>query len=69
MTAEEIALIRKWIEQGAEWKDHWSFLPLVESKPPSVNDSSWPQSDVDRYVLKFLESKGLKPAAQATASN
>ena len=66
VTAEEIALIRKWIEQGAEWKDHWSFLPLAESKPPSVKDSSWPQSDVDRYVLKFLDRKGLKPAAQAT---
>ena len=29
LSPEEINLLKRWIEQGAEWKTHWSFLPPV----------------------------------------
>ena len=34
----DIALIAKWIDQGAEWKEHWSFLPLEEPKVPELSN-------------------------------
>src|SRR5262245_6047095 len=32
VSPEEIALIRRWIEQGAEFKPHWSFIPVQAVK-------------------------------------
>jgi hypothetical protein len=57
VSEEETALIRKWIEQGAEWKEHWSFLPLEDAKP---------QAAIDEYVKTDLDARGLKPAPPAT---
>jgi hypothetical protein len=59
VSAEEIALIRRWIEQGAEWKEHWSFLPLESAKPQAA-------ISIDDFVKKSLSSKGLKLAPPAT---
>jgi len=61
----EIALIGKWIEQGAEWKKHWSFLPPQKSKLPAVNNKQWPKNEIDHFVLQQLEQKGLKPTTEA----
>ena len=43
----------------------WSFQPPHQANPPSVLDSSWCRSPVDRFLLAALEAKGLKPAAMA----
>ena len=32
----QVALIRKWIEQGADWKGHWSYIPPVRPPVPAV---------------------------------
>lgn len=65
LTAREIALITKWIEQGAEWKKHWSFIPLEEQKVPKVKDRDWPSNEIDHFVLNRLEQDGLKPSPRA----
>jgi hypothetical protein len=57
VSEEEVALIRKWIKQGAEWKEHWSFLPLQSAKP---------QAAIDGYVKADLGARGLKAAPKAT---
>jgi hypothetical protein len=59
VSEEEIALIRKWIEQGAEWKEHWSFLPLHVAKPQANNT-------IDLLVQADLKARGLKPVPAAT---
>ena len=61
VTPEEISLIKKWIEQGAEWKEHWSFIPLTPVDLPQVKQTSWPKTRIDAFVLKRLEQAGLKP--------
>jgi hypothetical protein len=66
VTAKEVALIRRWIEQGAEWREHWSFLPVSTAKAPAVKSVDWPHNDIDRYVLASLEAEGHIPSPTAT---
>ena len=61
---EKATLIR-WIEQGAEWKPHWSFIPPSRPAAPEVKASGWPRNDIDRFVLATLEAKGLAPSRVA----
>jgi cytochrome c553 len=46
-------------------RQFWSFQPVKEVAPPAVHDASWPRSDIDRFLLAALESRGLKPAPPA----
>ena len=65
LSAAEIALLKRWIEQGAEWKKHWAFIPVSEVAVPEVKNQKWPHNDIDRFVLARLESEKLKPADEA----
>ncbi|WP_339727918.1 DUF1553 domain-containing protein [uncultured Gimesia sp.] len=62
---QEIKLIQRWIEQGAEYQQHWSFIPPGRPELPAVKDQSWTQSPIDRFVLARLEREGLKPSPRA----
>jgi hypothetical protein len=57
-----IETIKRWIDQGAEWKLHWSFQPPVRPTPPVVTDSKWPRNPIDNFVLARLEHEGLRPS-------
>lgn len=61
----EKEILKKWIEQGAEYKTHWAFLPPKDPVVPKVSDSSWPQNEIDRFVLSNLEKMGLTPSDKA----
>jgi hypothetical protein len=50
------------IEDGRKW---WSFQPVNELSPPKVNDTSWPRSKIDSFVLAKLDQKGLVPSPVA----
>lgn len=63
----QIALIKAWIEQGAPWQPHWSFVPPQRPALPEVKDSGWVKNPVDRFVLARLEAAGLEPAPEADA--
>ena len=65
ISPEETSLIRRWIEQGAEWKGHWSFQPLSAVEVPSVNNTRWARNDIDRFILSRLEPQRLKPQHEA----
>ncbi|MFZ5927682.1 MAG: DUF1553 domain-containing protein [Acidobacteriota bacterium] len=62
---EEIAVLRRWIEAGAEWKEHWAFRAPVRPAPPEVKRAGWARNAVDRFVLARLEKLGLEPAPEA----
>jgi hypothetical protein len=46
-------------------RQHWSFKPLRRIKLPRVNDTAWPRTPVDFFILARLESAGLTPAREA----
>ncbi|CCH56762.1 protein of unknown function DUF1549 [Fibrisoma limi BUZ 3] len=65
LNAEEKALILRWIEQGAEYKEHWSLIAPTRPNPPKVNDEKWVKNDIDRFVLAKQEAKKLSHAPEA----
>ncbi len=66
LTEREIALLSKWIEQGAKYKTHWSFIPPVVPAIPKGRTDAQP---IDRFVEARLESSGMKLAPAATRSS
>ncbi|MHA3775557.1 PSD1 and planctomycete cytochrome C domain-containing protein [Verrucomicrobiota bacterium sgz303538] len=65
LTEGDIAILRKWIEQGAEYEAHWAFLPLSEVAPPTVTDDAWVKNPIDRFILARIEREGIKPSPEA----
>ncbi len=65
LSEREIGLIRRWVEQGAEWQSHWSFVTPTRPPLPDVKDQAWPVNGIDHFVLARLERDGLAPAPEA----
>ena len=66
LSPKQIDILRAWIEQGAEYEPHWSFVPLKRVAVPTDLNSRWPISDVDRFVLARLQAMGRRPAPEAS---
>ena len=60
----QIKLLRRWIAEGAEFRDHWAFEAPVKVAPPLAKTAAWPRNEIDRFVLARLEQEGLKPSAE-----
>jgi hypothetical protein len=65
LTPEQIDTLRRWIEAGAEYEPHWSFVPPTRPTPPAVQNDSWVRNEIDRFVLARLESEDLQPSREA----
>jgi len=65
LTPREAAILKKWIEQGAEWQGHWAFIPLQRGAPPAVKNPAWVRTPVDAFILARLEKEGLQPSPEA----
>ena len=63
----EKAVIIRWIDQGAEWKPHWSFTPPAVPGVPEPVASHWvARNPVDRFVQARLRAKRLEPRPEAS---
>ncbi len=65
LTEEQINLLKRWINTGAAWKEHWSFVTPTQLTPPDVRDESRVVNPIDRFVLARLDREGLTPSAEA----
>ena len=62
----QVALLTRWIEQGATWQKHWSFIaPKRPEIPKDLKDPKWVRNPIDAFVLQRLEREGLKTSAEA----
>jgi hypothetical protein len=61
----EIAILKKWIKQGAKWKDHWAFLPVKNVSVPD-NDDEFIKNDIDNFILQKLKKKNLNMQSKLT---
>lgn len=65
LTDEEIAKLKQWISEGAEWSQHWAFEPVERPELPEVENASWPRNGIDHFILQRLEEQGLEPSPEA----
>ena len=80
LSAADIALLRAWIDQGAEWPEpaakasasegqpksaHWAFQPVRRPAIPVVGNSAWVRNPIDAFVLSQLEKRGIQPSPEA----
>ena len=65
LTAEQIDLIRRWIEQSAIYEGHWAFIPPSRPRLPKVENGEWPKNPIDYFVVHRLEQEGLTPSVEA----
>ncbi|MCH8923635.1 MAG: DUF1549 domain-containing protein, partial [Planctomycetes bacterium] len=75
LSADQVALLRSWIDQGAKVPAdetvapkadrHWAFQPIRRVKVPQVKDKKWPLDAIDYFVLARLEQREWRPAASA----
>jgi len=57
LDGSRINLIRRWIEQGAQWERHWSLILAPEAPTPMTHETGWARNPVDDFVLEHLGSK------------
>lgn len=65
LSQTEIALIGKWIDQGATFKKHWAFITPRQATIPTVDDGAWPRNELDYFTLAAIEGAGLEPNPEA----
>ncbi len=65
LTPEQIATLRRWIAEGAEYEGHWAFLPLAAAPPPAVKGGAWVKNGIDQFILSRLEKEGIAPSPEA----
>ncbi|MEW4531415.1 PSD1 and planctomycete cytochrome C domain-containing protein [Maioricimonas sp. JC845] len=62
----EIETLRQWVRQGADWEEHWSFVPPERPVPPEVSRPGWTDNPIDAFVLARMEQAGLSPSPEAS---
>ena len=62
---EEQALLRRWIEQGAKYEEHWAFVAPRRPPLPEVKEAAWCATPVDRFIVANLEREGVAPGPEA----
>ncbi len=65
LTAKERELLRRWIAAGAEYQQHWAFLPLRREAPPPIKDSAGVRNGIDSFIRATLERRGFMPSPEA----
>jgi hypothetical protein len=61
----EIELLKHWVEEGAVWQKHWSFIPPERPELPKVRQTNWPRNPIDDFTLAQLEQENLSPNPEA----
>lgn len=67
LSAEEIAALSQWIEQGARYAAHWSYVKPVRTAPPAAPEdwTNWPRNAIDHFALQAMIAHNLHPAPEA----
>ncbi len=62
LTEKQIEMLKAWVQQGAGWQQHWSFVKPVKAPLPQVKQGNWATNAIDHFVLNRLEREGLAPS-------
>ncbi len=65
LSAGEKELIRRWIEQGAEWREHWAFVSVADVELPALDQTAWPKNEIDHFTLAKQREANVEPSPLA----
>ena len=68
LSPEQVDVLRRWVESGAEWREHWAYRVPGRSSPPAVKGGGWVRNPVDAFVLARLEKENLEPSSAASGT-
>lgn len=71
----DIALLTRWIKEGAAWDRHWAYRSLEAPEVPNIKsgflyffskeNNNWVKNNIDNYIFKRLQQEHLTPAPEA----
>ncbi len=64
LSEDEINTLRKWINQGAPWGDHWAYVPVKKVEVPE-GDEDWAKNSIDHFIYSKLKEQDLLPSPEA----
>ena len=73
LSKDEIDILRKWIKQGAQWGENWSYVPLKPVNVPTSKTffgliktkNDWTKNEIDDFILDKAKEHDLQPSPQA----
>jgi len=65
LTPAEVVILKRWVQQGAEYPPHWALVAPKALSLPEVGSKAWPRNGIDFWILARLEKEGLKPSPEA----
>lgn len=65
LTPQQVALLKRWIDEGAKWGRHWAFEAPQRPPLPKVKNERWAKNPIDRFVLARLQEGKVLPSPQA----
>ncbi len=65
LTDSQKQILKRWIEEGAQYSDHWAYVAPIRPNLPAVSNPTWVRNSIDQFVLAKLDQEGLKPSAEA----
>ena len=66
---DEVALLERWIREGANYEEHWSLIaPRAVAVPEVPLARGWARNPIDSFVAQRLAAAGLAPSREETAS-
>src|SRR5437879_2877268 len=65
LTPQQKDLLRRWIDEGAEYQPHWAYLTPRRPEVPEAKNRQWIRNPIDAFILRALEEKGLQPSPEA----
>ncbi|MFT5108670.1 MAG: hypothetical protein ACI9UA_004314 [Pseudoalteromonas tetraodonis] len=66
LTRAEKKRLARWIESGAEYEEHWAFIPPRRPDPPATSTPDWVCNPIDSFILQALDREKLSPAPEAS---
>jgi hypothetical protein len=68
LSARDVAVLSRWVEQGGQYEGHWAYLPPSRPAVPTADDSGRPgfvRNAIDAFVLQRLSAEALSPSPEA----
>ena len=65
LSNDQKQLLIRWVESGAKYEQHWSFVPPVLPDFPEVASDQWSRNEIDRFIFSRLVDEGLSPSPAA----